>query len=268
MESLKIGIIAGGGQFPILCLKKAREKGYKVYVIAHKGETDPEIESLSDFCQWITLGQLGSLIKILKKWEISRVIFAGAIEKKRIFKDIIPDFRALSLWKSLNAHHDDSILRAVSGELSKEGIDVLPSTIFLENLPVGKGIMTRKKPDETQMEDILFGLDIARKIGELDIGQCVVVKDKCVLAVECIEGTDKTIIRGGELAGEGAVVVKICKPNQDKRFDLPSIGLKTIETMINVRAGVLAVEAEKTLFFDMEKAIELADKNGFIIIGV
>lgn len=268
MEPLKIGIIAGGGQFPVLCLKKAREKGYQVYVVAHKGETDPEIENLSDFCHWITLGQLGSLIKILKKWKISKVIFAGSIEKKRIFKDIIPDLRALSLWKSLKAHHDDSILRAVSGELSKEGVEVLPSTFFLENLPVSKGIMTRKKPDDSQMEDIQFALDIARKIGELDIGQCVVVKDKCVLAVECIEGTDRTITRGGELAGGGAVVVKICKPNQDNRFDLPSIGLKTIETMIKVKAGVLAVEAEKTLFFDMEKAVELADKNEFIIIGV
>ncbi len=268
MEALKIGIIAGGGQFPFLCTNKAKEKGYKTYIIAHKGETDPEIESHADFCHWVTLGQLGSLINTLKKWGISSVIFAGAIEKKRIFKDIIPDFRALSLWKSLRAHHDDSILRAVSGELLKEGIEVLPSTFFLEKLPVSKGIITKKKPDDNQMEDILFGLDIAKKIGELDIGQCVVVKDKCVLAVECIEGTDRTITRGGELAGGGAVIVKICKPNQDSRFDLPSIGLKTIETMIRVKAGVLAVESEKTLFFDMEKAVELADKNGFVIIGV
>lgn len=264
----KIGIIAGGGQFPLLCAKEAREKGYEVYVIAHKNETLKEVEELSHHFHWITLGQLGNLIDTLKKWGLKKVIFAGSIEKKRIFRDIFPDFKALSLWKALKNHHDDNILRAVSQELLKEGIEVLPSTLFLENLKMEKGILTKKKPIESEMEDIQFGFDIAKKIGELDIGQCIVVKDRCVLAVECVEGTDKTILRGAELGGEGVIVVKICKPNQDERFDLPSIGLKTIETMILAKAKVLAAEANKTLFFDKDKAVELANKNGIVIVGI
>lgn len=266
--SSPIGLVAGGGQFPLLIARSVKAKGRKVVAVAHKGETDQELAKEADALEWIHLGQLGRLIEILKAARVKEAVFAGTITKKRIFWDVRPDLRALSLWKTLKNRLDDGILRAVASELEKEGILLLPTTAFLSDNLMPEGILTATKPTHEQMEDITFGLGLAKEIGRLDIGQCIVVKDKAVLAVEAIEGTDETILRAGRLSGEGAVVIKICKPNQDMRFDLPTIGLKTIETMIEANAKVLAAEAGKSMFFDMAKAIDMADKAKIAIIGV
>jgi DUF1009 family protein len=263
-----LGIVAGGGQFPLLCARAARNKGRSVMAIAHRGETDPQLEGEVDAVTWIYLGQLGKLIKVLKGSGVSEVLFAGTITKKRIFKDIRPDIRALNLWRRIEKRLDDGILRAIAAELEAEGIAVLPSTAFLQELLAPSGVLTRRPPTADQRDDIIFGWELARQIGRLDIGQCLVVKDRTVLAVEAIEGTDQTIVRGGRLGGAGAVVIKVCKPSQDTRFDLPSIGIGTIETMVSVKAAVLAVESGRALFFDRDAAVAMADRAGIAIVGM
>lgn len=263
-----IGIVAGGGQFPLMCARAARDMGMSIFAVAHNGETDKSLESLADQVKWVHLGQLGATIKFFRLNKVSQVIFAGSITKKRIFKDIRPDIRGITLWNKIDKRLDDGILRAVANEFEKDGIRVRPSTILLEDLVVEKRCYTRRKPDHVQQKDIEIGFELARETGKLDIGQCLVIKDRVVLAVEAIEGTDRTIARAGELGGRGAVVVKVCKPSQDRRFDLPSIGLGTVETMLKAGAEVLAVEAGSSLFFDREKAVTLADKSGIVIIGV
>jgi DUF1009 family protein len=263
-----LGIVAGGGQFPLLCARAARNKGRSVMAIAHRGETDPQLVGEVDAVTWIHVGQLGKLIRVLKGSGVSEVLFAGTITKKRIFKDIRPDIRALNLWRRIDKRLDDGILRAIAAELEAEGIAVLPSTAFLQELLAPSGVLTRRAPSPDQWSDIRVGWKLAKQIGRLDIGQCLLVKDRAVLAVEAIEGTDQTILRGGRLGGPGAIVIKVCKPSQDTRFDLPSIGVGTIETMASVKATALAVESGRALFFDKDTAIAMADRAGIAIVGV
>ncbi|MDD3553946.1 MAG: UDP-2,3-diacylglucosamine diphosphatase LpxI [Deltaproteobacteria bacterium] len=263
-----LGLVAGGGNFPILCAEEAKKKGYRVVAVAHTGETDKALEELADRIIWVHLGQLNKLIDFLKTNDTRHVIFAGTITKKRIFFDVRPDMRALGLWRRMDNRLDDRLLRAIASELESEGIQVLSSTLFLTQLSMPDGCITIKKPSPEQEEDIRFGVAIAKEIGRLDIGQCIVVKDKTVLAVEAIEGTDQTILRGGKLGGPGSVVIKICKPGQDTRFDLPSVGLKTLQTMAEVRAEILAVEAGNALLFDMPDTVEFANKHQIAIIGI
>jgi DUF1009 family protein len=251
-----------------MCAREAGRRGMSIFVVAHHGETDPLVDSLADKVRWVHLGQLGAMIKFFRKNRVSEIIFAGSITKKRIFRDIRPDLRGIKLWNRIDKRLDDGILRAVAHEFEQEGIMVRPSTMLLEDLVVEKRCYTRKRPDRTQLRDMEIGMELAREIGRLDIGQCVVIKDRVVLAVEAIEGTDRTISRAGELGGRGAVVVKVCKPSQDRRFDLPSIGIGTVETMIEAGAEVLAVEAGSALFFDRDMATDLADRSGIVITGV
>jgi hypothetical protein len=264
----KIGIIAGGGQFPILFAKAAREKGRRVMVVAHKGESSPEIEDVADDICWVKLGQLGKIVKFFRQGGVSEAVLLGTITKTRIFKDVLPDIKGLALWNRLKVRQDDSILRAVAEALEDEGIKILESTCYLQKLLFPKGVLTNKKPSAQQLEDINFGWRMAREVGRLDIGQCVVVRDRAVLAVEAIEGTDAAIKRGGRLGKEKAVVVKVKKPNQDFRFDLPAIGAKTIESMIQVGAAVLAVEAGQALLFDGQAMIDQANQAGIVVVGV
>ena len=264
----KIGIIAGGGQFPYLFAEAARKAGRQVVIIGHKGETHPELEKIADSFYWIKLGQLGKILKHFRQEAVSETVFLGTITKTRIFKDILPDFKGLTLWNKIDIKQDDSILRAIAAELEKEGIRVLESTLYLKDLLFPSGVLTKKKLSDEQRRDIEFGWQMARDMGRLDIGQCVVVRDRTVLAVEAIEGTDATIKRGGILGREKVVVVKVKKPNQDFRFDLPATGLKTIETMHEVNASVLAVEAGQSLLFDRETVVEQANKAGIVVVGV
>ncbi|MBW2096836.1 MAG: UDP-2,3-diacylglucosamine diphosphatase LpxI [Deltaproteobacteria bacterium] len=263
-----LGIIAGSGRFPLLVARSAREAGLRVVAIAHKGETDPALEQETDTIVWIRLGQLGQLIRNLKKHGVRNAVMAGAIKKRRMFENVLPDLKGLSLMSRLVIFHDDDILRAVARELAKEGIEIVSSTTHVPDLIAPPGILTRRKPSKNEKEDMAFGWRIAKDLGRLDIGQCVVVRQKTVLALEAIEGTDETILRGGRLGREKTVVVKVSKPNQDLRFDVPSVGVGTIKTMIEAKAGVLVVEAGKTLLFDRKEMISLADEKGIAIASL
>lgn len=268
VQSGNIGIIAGGGQFPLLFVEAARKAGRRVLVIAHKGETAPEVAEAADEVCWVKLGQLGKVIKFFKNNKVSETVFLGSITKTQIFRDVLPDLKGLSLWNKIDTKQDDAILRAVAGALEQEGITVRESTLYLQHLLFPKGILTKARPTPQQIADIEFGWKNARAIGHLDIGQCVVVRNLTVLAVEAIEGTDAAIRRGGLLAKEKAVVVKVRKPGQDFRFDLPATGLATITTLQSVKGAVLAVEAGQSLLFDGEAMIKEANKAGIVVVGV
>jgi DUF1009 family protein len=267
-ETDKIGIIAGGGQFPLLFAKAAHSQGLKIYAAAHQGETDETLAEHVERLQWVKLGQLGKIIAFFKQEDVRKTVFIGSITKTNIFRDVRPDLKGLGLWNKIDIKQDDAILRAVADHLEKDGIEVVASTGYVPELLFPKGILTRKKPTKDQMADIVFGWEVARSLGNLDIGQCVVVRNQTVLAVEAIEGTDATILRGGALGKEKAVVVKLKKPNQDLRFDLPAVCMKTIDSMKEVNASVLAVEAEFALFFDREAVIQAANNAGIVIVGV
>lgn len=263
-----IGLIAGGGQFPLLFAQAAKARGRRVVAIAHINETSAELESLVDRLYWVRLGQLGKIIASFRREGVGETVFVGTITKTRIFHDIRPDFKGLSLWNTIDRRQDDAILRAVALTLEKEGIRVLDSTCYLDHLFFPQGVLTRKKPSSVQRDDIRFGWQLAREVGRLDIGQCVVVRDRSVLAVEAIEGTDAAIRRGGALAGSGAVVVKLKKPGQDFRFDLPATGVKTIETLAAVQGAVLAVEAGQSLLFDRKEMVDAANRAGIVVVGL
>ncbi len=263
-----IGLIAGGGQFPLLFTEAAQKKGRRVVAVAHVSETLPELEQKVDVACWVKLGQLGKIIKFFKKEGVQEAVFAGTITKTRIFKDVLPDLKGLTLWNKIDKRLDDAILRAVAQTLEEEGIKIMASTCYLDHLFFPKGVLSKKKPSVEQMEDIRFGWSIAKEIGKLDIGQCVVVRDRSVLAIEAIEGTDAAIRRGGNLSSSGAVVVKLKKPNQDFRFDLPATGDQTIKTLQEVKGAVLAVEAGQSLLFDKEAMIKAADKAGIVVVGL
>ena len=266
--SIPIGLIAGGGQFPLLFTEAAQERNRSVVAVCHQNETQAELEQRADIACWVKLGQLGKIIRFFHEQGVREAVFCGTITKTRMFRDILPDFKGLSLWNKIDKRLDDAILRAVAGALEEEGIKVLASTCYLDHLFFPKGILGKRKPSQEQLADIRFGWRIAREIGRLDIGQCVVVREGAVLAVEAIEGTDAAIHRGGELSGSGAVVVKMKKPGQDFRFDLPATGTKTIETLASVKGSVLAVEAGQSLLFDREAMIAAADRAGIVVVGV
>lgn len=262
-----LGLIAGGGQFPLIAADAARQRGIRVVAVAHLGETDSTLADRVDEIVWIKLGQLGHLIKALKKQGVRKALLAGTITKKKMFENVRPDLKGLTLMSKLAVFHDDDILRAVADELAKEGIEIVSSTLYLPDLVARPGCLTRKKPTRSEQEDVRFGWNVAKELGRLDIGQCVVVRRKTVLALEAMEGTNETILRGGSLGREKTVVIKVSKPNQDLRFDIPAVGFDTVRTMARVKASVLAVEAAKTLIFDKKEMIAYADQSGISIIA-
>ncbi len=265
----KTGLLAGGGQFPILLAKKAREQGHEVFVVGFHGETANEIADLADQSIFLHLGQINRVIRFFQTHGVHQAIMAGTIKKTNIFKDLKPDFKALSFIAKNLITHDDTVLSSLSNLLLQEGIKIVPSTLLMPEIISPKGCWTKKKPDRSQKNDIRLGWEIAGEIGSLDIGQCVVVSNGSVIAVEAVEGTDAAIARAGELSGQsGCVVVKRCKPNQDQRFDLPATGIATVETMIRAGANVLVLEAGKSVVFDREAMIELADRRNICIIGL
>jgi DUF1009 family protein len=267
-EKEALGLIAGGGVFPLMVADAARDKGLRVVAVAHEGETDPLLAEKVDEIAWIKLGQLGHLLKVLKKAGVTKTVMAGTINKKKMFENVRPDLRGLTLMSKLAIFHDDDILRAVAGELQREGIHIVSSAEHLPELLAPRGNLTRRKPNQEEREDVEFGWKIAKELGRLDIGQCVVVRRKTVLAMEAIEGTNETILRGGKLAKEKAVVVKVSKPNQDMRFDVPAVGPDTIEVMAQVKASVLAIEAGKTLIFDKLAMISYAERSRIVIVSL
>lgn len=264
----RIGLIAGNGRFPIIFADNARKLGYHVSAVAHEGETDPELARHVDRIQWIKIGQLNKLIQAFKEDEIRQAVMLGGIKKTHVFTTVRPDFRTLALAARVALWKDDDILREFAAELEREGIVICESTFGLEGILVEEGPLTSRTPTKKEWEDIRYGWQVAEAIGRLDIGQCVVIKDKVVVAVEAVEGTDGAIKRGGELAKDGAVVVKRCKPQQDLRFDLPAIGPRTIDVMASVKASVLAVEAGRTVILDREAVLEKAQGFGIAIVGL
>jgi DUF1009 family protein len=264
----KIGLIAGKGQFPLLFAEAAKQRGLEVVAVAHRGETDPAIESLAPQCQWIFVGQVGKLIRAFKEAQVTRAVMAGGVSRGRLFKDFRPDFKALAILRRAGAGHDDRILRGLAAELEAAGITIVSPLLYLDELLAAPGPLSRRRPSAAELEDINYGFTIAKEVGRLDLGQCVVVHRQVVTALEAIEGTDDTIRRGGRLAGKGAVVIKVSKPGQDLRFDLPTVGKNTIEVMVEVEAKVLALEAGKTLIFDREEMVALADRAGIAVWGV
>jgi DUF1009 family protein/predicted dehydrogenase len=264
----KIGLIAGGGQFPILVARAARKNGVEVVAVALKGETDKQLAAEVNVCAWVSLGKLGRMIEIFEKAQVSEVAMAGTVAKTKLYSKIRPDWKAVRLLARMLHKKDDAILRAFTEELERHGIRVRPSTIFLPELLAPPGILTRRKPNSREKRDVEFGWNLAKEIGKLDIGQCILVRDQAVLAVEAIEGTDEAIRRGGQLGKSEVVVVKVSKPHQDLRFDVPAVGLQTIETMKEVGASVLVVESGKTLIFDREKMIQAADDARIAILSM
>jgi hypothetical protein len=265
-----VGIIAGAGVLPLFVAHEALKRGYRVVAIAFPGITDSAMEQVVHETFWLKLGQLGRAISVLKSHDINRVVMAGKIEKINLLRlwNLRPDFRALRVIRSMEDWRDDTVLAAIAAELSKEGIVVDEITQWAEDLMAPRGVLTRRSPSDKQWRDIEFGRTMAQGIGALDIGQTVVVKNAAVLVAEAIEGTDKAIRRTADLDVPDGVVVKMAKPKQDMRFDVPGVGTSTIDSMIAAKAKVLAVEAGKTLIADYSDMIRKADEAKISVVGI
>jgi len=267
----RIGLIAGNGRFPFLALQGARDLGHDVTIVAIKEEAFPELEASAQQANaelhWVSLGQLGRCIKILKGAGISRAVMAGQVKHVKIFSGIIPDFTLMSVLARLKARNTDALISAVADVMSDQGIELLDSTAFLEPLLAREGVLTSRPPTEEEAADFAFGYRMADAVAALDIGQTIAVKDKAVVAVEAMEGTDEVITRAGRLAGAGVRVVKVAKPNQDMRFDVPVIGMATVNAMRAAGATALSIDAGRTLVLDGVQVFSSANEAGIAIVG-
>lgn len=263
-----IGMIAGNGRFPVLAAERARDQGYRVVICGVEGEADPALKKIADSFLWVKIGQIKKLKKFFAAQGVRQAIMAGKIEKVRLFKEnVSPDLDMVKVLMKTRDFKDDSLLRAIADYLSDSGVQLIDSTFFSKEDMPGEGILSRKKPSKEMMQDIIFGFQTAKSIAGLDIGQTVVVKKKAVMAVEAIEGTDLAIRRGAELGGANTVVVKVSKPEQDMRFDVPAVGLRTLEELIRGKVQAFAFEAGKTLFMDLDEMLRQADQHHLIIMG-
>lgn len=266
---MQIGIIAGSGKLPEIISADAKERGYKVVTVAIEGLASSEMNNLSDIIKWVNAGQLGVILKTFKKNNVKSILMAGKVPKSILFKSkITPDLRAVKILLSLKNMGDDVILKAITNEIEKEGMTVIDTAAFSPHLLTPEGLLTKKAPTGDEEKDIKYGWKIAKEIGRLDIGQTVVIKSHAVMAVEAIEGTDEAILRGGEWAGEGAVIVKVSKPQQDMRLDVPVVGVDTLKAMIKVKATVLALEAHKSMIINRSQFLSMADNVGISVIGI
>jgi hypothetical protein len=267
----RIGLIAGNGRFPFLALQGARSLGHDVTVVAIKEEAFPELEPAASAAQadlhWVSLGHLGTCIKILKNAGISQAVMAGQVRHVKIFSGIVPDLTLLSVLTRLKARNTDALISAVADVMRGEGIELLDSTTFLAPLLAGEGALTDRAPGAEERADFEFGYRMADAIAALDIGQTIAVKHKAVVAVEAMEGTDEVIGRAGQLAGPGVRVVKVAKPHQDMRFDVPVIGLATIQAMRVAGASALSIDAGRTLVLDGERVFTSANEAQIAIVG-
>ena len=264
---MKLGLIAGNGKFPFMVLEGARQSGVQVAVAAIREETDPEIERLADRCTWIGIGQLGRMIRFFKDEGVEKAIMAGQVKHVQIFSRAVPDVRMLKVLLKLPRRNTDSLIGAIATELQNEGIELIDSTYFLQDYLPKTGSLTKRQPDNREREDVEYGLEIAHEIARLDLGQTIVIRAKACVAIEAMEGTDATIRRAGTLARGRLTVVKIAKPDQDMRFDVPVVGVPTIEAMIAAGATCLCITAGKTLMFDRDEMIRLANENKIAIVA-
>ena len=260
------GLIAGNGDFPFLVLEGARSRGIEMAVIAIREEASPALEQAAKRFHWISLGELGRGIDLLHQEGVKHAVMAGQVKHNKIFSSIRPDWRLAKLLFSLPSKNTDSLIGAVAKVLEDEGIELVDSTKFLGSLLPREGVLTKRAPDASEAADIDYGRRIAAQIAGLDLGQTVVVRDRACVAIEAMEGTDETIERAARIAGgQRLVVVKVSKPRQDMRFDVPVIGLPTIEVMRRANATALAIDAGRTLLFDREALIRAADEAGVAI---
>ncbi|HEX7696553.1 MAG TPA: UDP-2,3-diacylglucosamine diphosphatase LpxI, partial [Candidatus Acidoferrum sp.] len=254
------GLIAGNGRFPFLVLEGARSLGIDMTVIALKEEASAELEKLAKRLHWVSLGELSKTIDLMHREGVKQAVMAGQVKHNKIFSSIRPDWKLAKLLFSLPRKNTDALIGAVARVLEEEGIRLVDSTLFLKPLVPDPGVLTRRAPNEHEVADIAYGLGVARQIASMDVGQTVVIADRACVAVEAMEGTDETIARAARITGgKPLVVVKVSKPGQDMRFDVPVVGLPTIEQMRGASATALAVDAGRTLFFDRARLIELAD---------
>jgi DUF1009 family protein len=265
---MAIGLIAGNGSFPLLFAREARQRGEKIIAVALKEEADPALESLVDQITWLSLGQLGKTIDYLKENGVDRAVMAGQVKHTQLFKDIVPDWRATKLLGRLLNKKAESVLLAVTEEFAKDGIQFLSSATYLESWLCPKGILTSRKLSSEENADIEFGVPLARTMAAQDIGQTIVVKNGTIVAVEAMEGTDACIRRAGSIAGPGCVVIKVARPKQDLRFDIPVIGQRTLDSMKEAGAVVLAMEAQKTLLLDKETLLKSANDAHLTLTGL
>ncbi len=285
---MKLGLIAGNGRFPFLLLDAARAQGFAVTVAAIREETDPEINHRAAADEritvhWLSLGELSRLIEVFHKEGVAMAVMAGQVKHKQIFSSIRPDWRLAKLLLNLRSRNTDMLLGAVAKVLGDEGIELISSTAFLEPLLAQEGVLTERAPDQEERKNIDYGMSVANVVAGFDIGQTVVVAAQACVAVEAMEGTDAAIERAGKLMqsleeGDGSTptqtlerrltVVKVAKPNQDMRFDVPVIGIRTVETMVQAGATCLSVEAGRTLLFDREAMMKSANQAGIAIVAV
>jgi UDP-2,3-diacylglucosamine hydrolase len=260
------GLIAGNGDFPFLVLEGARSRGIEMAVIAIREEASPALEKVAKRFHWISLGELSRGIELMQQEGVKRAVMAGQVRHNKIFSSIRPDWRLAKLLLSLSTKNTDALIGAIARALKDEGIELVNSTTFLGPLLPAAGLLTRRAPDEAELSDIDYGRHIAHQIAELDLGQTVVVRDRACVAIEAMEGTDETIERAARIAGgQRLVVVKVSKPRQDMRFDVPVIGMKTVEVMQRSHATALAIDASRTLLFEREALICAADDAGIAI---
>jgi DUF1009 family protein len=269
---MRLGLIAGNGRFPFLVLDAARGAGRDVTVIAIKEEAFPELAAVSArppaaALHWVSLGQLGRCISILKGAGVTQAVMAGQVKHTKLFADIVPDLTLLGVLMRLKSRNTDALISGIADVLRTNGIELLDSTAFLAPLLAGEGVLTSRAPTGEERADLDFGLTIADTIAGLDIGQTIAVKSAAVVAIEAMEGTDQVIARAGQLAGPGVRIIKVAKPNQDMRFDVPVVGVSTIAAMKAAGADALSVDAGRTLLIDGDAIVRAANEAGIVIVG-
>lgn len=265
---MKYALIAGNGRFPVLVLEAARGAGWEMVVVAVKEEAEPQIESRASRCHWISLGELSRLIAILKQEQVTHAVMAGRIQHAQIFSSIRPDWRLLKLLMSLKSKNTDALLGAIAGVLAEEGIELVNSTVFLGPFLAPEGQISARALDAREAADVDYGHQVARALAAFDIGQSVVICDRACVAVEAMEGTDAAVMRAAQYSnGRPLTVVKVSKPNQDMRFDVPVVGPRTIAAMQQANASALAIDAGRTLLLDRDELLQAADRSGVAIAG-
>jgi len=263
-----LGLIAGNGRFPFLVAEAAKRQGRRVILIRLKEETDAGLDDLVDETHEVSLGQLGACIHALKKAGAREAIMAGQVRHRQIFSGIVPDLTLMGVLARLAFKNTDSLIGGVADALERDGIKLISSVTLLADQLADEGTMAGKKPSSDEQKAIEYGVRIASELGRLDLGQTVVVKDRAVVALEAMEGTDEAIARSGRIAGPGVVVVKMAKPRQDMRFDVPVVGVKTLDSLAEAKAAVLAIEAHKTLLLDKAVFLARARDMGIVVVGV
>jgi len=266
---LKIGLIAGYGGLPVIAAEKLLNDGHEVYIVALYEEVTADFSHLENIAvEKFSITQVGKVIKALVKNDVKNVLFAGKVNKTLLFSDLKFDLTAIKLLAAAKNRKDDTLMGIICDEMKSNGINVLKQSEVFSHLLIEKGVFSRKKPTEEQMQDVFFGLEIAKELGRIDTGQTVVVKNKAVMALEAIEGTDKAVERGCQLAKQDAVVVKCAKPSQDERFDIPTVGVDTLKNISNNNGRILAVEANSTFVVDKKACIDYADKHKLIFMAI